>query len=266
MKERVYISVKSDLNVPEGYAVRKRDSGYAYRYCLKDHLGNNRVVMEINKVNSHVNQSVDYYPFGMPYAYCLNNPVRYVDLNGKDPGDIFKTPRDAAKDWGNYYNGASILRKREFGSTIYIVKNNSGELVGYSYSVANEGKGDGHVNPSLPPNFEKEVADIHSHENYQGYDVNKFSSADKKDNDWRKNIGYVTTPNGSLLEYNSSTKKIEVVSTDMPSDPQDPNRKNKIDPIDVPSEKQTAVSRAEQEKKPELRIPELQKDKISWAF
>jgi hypothetical protein len=200
-----------------------------------------------------------------PYAYCLNNPVRYVDPDGKDPGDVFKTVRQAAYDWGMYYNGASILRGHEFGSTIYIVKKD-GESVGYSYSVANEGKGDGHVNPSLPPHLEKEVADIHSHENYPGYDVNNFSGTDKRDNDWRKNVGYVTTPNGSLLEYDSSTKKTESVRTDLPSDSNDPSRKNKIDPTDVPYEKRTATKRAEQEEKPKLKLPESEQDKIKWVF
>lgn len=38
------------------------------------------------------------------------------------PGDLFKTKRAAAKDWGMYYNGASIIRKREMGSSIYEVK------------------------------------------------------------------------------------------------------------------------------------------------
>jgi RHS repeat-associated protein len=104
-------------------------------------LGNNRAVLEINNINTHVNQYTDYYPFGMPYAnssyperqpykfggkeldemhglnwydfharqlsmaiprfttpdplaekyysvspyaYCGNNPVRYVDWDGRD--------------------------------------------------------------------------------------------------------------------------------------------------------------------------------------
>jgi hypothetical protein len=192
----------------------------------------------------------------LQYAYCMNNPLRFIDIDGRDPGDIFKTPRDAAHDWGNYYNGASILRGHEFGSTIYIIKDKDGKMVGYSYSVANEGKGDGHGNPSNPPHFEKEVADIHSHENYENINDNKFSPGDIYDNNLRKNVGYLTTPDGSLKEYNSSTKKIIVINTDLPSDKNDPNRKNEVKPTDVPAEKKKAAEEAkkaaEDEKKNRL--------------
>jgi hypothetical protein len=202
---------------------------------------------------------------GLPYAYCLNNPMRFVDIDGRDPGDLFKTVRLTAKDWGNYYNGASILRQHEFGSTIYEVRR-EGKLVGYSYSVANEGSAH-RVSTSSPPNSETIVADIHSHGNDDvNYDDNHFSRTDKTDNNDKKINGYLASPNGSLQEYNSSTKKTSVISTDLPSDPKDPDRKNEVNPTDVPMEKKRAQTTAEQEKKPEVKVPESQKDKINWTF
>ena len=48
----------------------------------------------------------------------------FVDKNGMEygPGDLFQTIRQAAIDWGYYYNGESILMRRELGSEIYEVK------------------------------------------------------------------------------------------------------------------------------------------------
>jgi RHS repeat-associated protein len=48
----------------------------------RDRLGNNRVVLEIDKVNSLVTQTTDYYPFGMPYAnsqYPERQPYKFGD-------------------------------------------------------------------------------------------------------------------------------------------------------------------------------------------
>ncbi|GHT39098.1 hypothetical protein FACS189437_01540 [Bacteroidia bacterium] len=53
---------------PEGYVTTNSANKYRFNYYLKDHLGNNRVVMEIDNSNSLVLQTTDYYPFGMPYA------------------------------------------------------------------------------------------------------------------------------------------------------------------------------------------------------
>ena len=43
-----------------------------------------------------------------PYVFCLDNPVRMVDRDGKDPWDFFPTADAAAIDFGYFYNDNSI--------------------------------------------------------------------------------------------------------------------------------------------------------------
>ena len=54
-----------------------------------------------------------------------------------------------------------------------------------------------------------------------------------KDKQINKNLnvnGYLVTPNGTLLEYVPSTDAVNVLSESLPSDLQDPSRKNNITP------------------------------------
>jgi RHS repeat-associated protein len=198
-----------------------------------------------------------------PYMYCLGNPIRWVDRDGRAPGDPFSSVGAAAKDWGNYYNGASIIRGKEFGSTIYST-NVNGKTV-YKYSTANEGRSKS-VQISNSPNGEKREATIHSHGEYdKNYNDNQFSKADKNNSDKRGVDSYVATPDGSLKKYDPNTKQTSTVSTDLPSDPKDPERKNNNDPTDVPAEKRTQTT-AEQDKKPELKMPEQESNKFKWTF
>lgn len=179
------------------------------------------------------------------------------------PGDLFKTKREAAKDWGMYYNGASIIRKREMGSSIYKVREN-GKLKGYSYSVANEGEHS--VSISLPPNNNEFAGSIHSHGNADTEHINnKFSKTDIKHIEKTKENGYLATPSGELLEYSPYSKIVTTISRSLPSDPKDPQRKNSIAPKDIPTEK-GKQKYEELHKRPNLNIPIHIKEKIHWTF
>lgn len=73
------------------------------------------------------------------YVYCVNNPIKYVDIDGLDPGDYFKTKNEAARDFGIFYNPHSIKYGLEFAS--FIMYNPQKKM--YYYPKALYGKKDG---------------------------------------------------------------------------------------------------------------------------
>ena len=171
-----------------------------------------------------------------PYLFAGNNPIRFMDINGEGLGDLFGSIDAAASDFGNTYNDNSISEKKEYGSTIIrVVKDNT---IYYMYTTPNKAA-NASVMPSKPNALEggTVVADIHTHGAYEkGYLNNVFSDTDKKDNDKKKILGYVVTPNGTLQRYDPDSKKVTTVSTNMPSDPNDWDRKNKVDGSKLPKD------------------------------
>jgi hypothetical protein len=122
------------------------------------------------------------------FAYVNNDPVNWVDPDGRKPGDVFSTVDATANDFGKEFNGKSINEKREYGTTIV----RKGE--GYTYMEPSIGTVARVTLPTPLGGPSEVVASAHTYSNYDPV------------------VGE------------------RVVNTDMPSDPNDPARKNKIDP------------------------------------
>ncbi|WP_255493765.1 DUF4329 domain-containing protein [Myroides sp. WP-1] len=202
-----------------------------------------------------VDPLAEQFPGWNPYHYVHNNPINLVDPTGMSaemldgPGDEFKSRDSAANDFGEYYNGTSIIKNKEISSTIYSYER-EGETY-YSYSDGYIGKeaktktgGNGN-----PEGTTKEAL-IHTHGGYDKYyKNNEFSNKDKWNAYDDKVDSYVATPDGSLLKYDYKTTEVSVISTSLQSDPKDPMRKNNNQPkLDLNSRTEIATQRKEMRK------------------
>lgn len=195
----------------------------------------------------------EYYYNVSPYAYCNNNPVKYIDINGLRPGDFFWTMDEAAIDFGLFFNDNSIRQNIEYSSSILKVKNSRGEL-GFTYSFPNTGNKDTSEH-SIEYGPVEHVGYVHTHAAYdKDFHNNEFSGIRKEQkkhegelystSEQRKKVlrfktdigvsnrenlvGYVATPNGMMQKYSPDTGGITTISYDMPSDYRDPSRFNNV--------------------------------------
>jgi RHS repeat-associated protein len=67
----------------EGY-VTKNGSNYVFNYYMKDHLGNNRIVVAVSGNSHQAVQATDYDPFGMPFPNGVNPERQPYKFGGKE--------------------------------------------------------------------------------------------------------------------------------------------------------------------------------------
>ncbi len=90
------IDGKDIVQTGEGRVVN--ESGWAYEYDLKDHLGNTRISFGIDTIRAVPLQYKDYYPFGLEMAqnYTNSPDATKFRYNGKELQD------EAGLDWYDY--------------------------------------------------------------------------------------------------------------------------------------------------------------------
>ncbi|WP_449400989.1 DUF4329 domain-containing protein [Chryseobacterium wanjuense] len=190
----------------------------------------------------NVDPLAEKYPTWAPYVFSGNRVIDARELEGLEPHVLFNTRENAAANFGQQYNGKSILQKREYAAIIYFRVVEGKKY--YAYNQPSRGSAHGvtdeEFNQSVPKGTVKSAfAHTHGNDDYgtgNNYDDENFSDADKNHASKLGLDGFLVTPDGSLKYYDVSSDTERTLRTDMPSDPNtiDP-RKNNINPVENPN-------------------------------
>ena len=176
------------------------------------------------------------YPYWTPYQFAGLIPIRFVELEGLEPGEPFETKKDAALNFSSIYGAFSIQENREYSATIYSYTDKGGN-VKYTYNNPKRGsKAGAPVNP-VRKKEGKAVAGIHAHGAFdRRYENNIFSSSDIVISLDQGVPEYLSTPSGELRIIDPSVDEIRdrvrgdpgtVVDGNSPSDPSDLDKVNR---------------------------------------
>jgi len=164
-----------------------------------------------NYVNFHV------------YHYGGNNPVKYVDPDGRAPGDAFDKPDEAAFDVLVFINNTSIDRNVEYSGAIYQNPDD-----GKYYATEPETLNLPDRSRSIPgPKGTKTVGQYHTHGNYMYSESGRIISIgepglDNHNSDFfhyndiegaagRRVVAYLGTPSGIFRKYDPHTNRETVL-------------------------------------------------------
>lgn len=192
-------------------------------------------------------------PWWSPYQFAGLMPIRFVDLDGLEPGEPFDSPLEAGKNFLEIYNEFSIQENREFSTTIYKYQDKDGKDQ-YSYNVPKRGTKAG---SSSEFKADKEgavpVLGSHTHGAFdKEFKNNEFSGGpdskrpgDIEVSEDNKAPELLGTPQGSALIYDPKTKQSSAIKASIPSDPNDPDQVDSSTSVipEATSKKQTRQDR-----------------------